>query len=231
MRCRKVRSFLSAYCRDEVEGRQRRQVSDHLSACRSCRTEETFYRNLSGASTEISSLKVSTDFNHKLLQRVAQERFAETRTKAYLAKEAPLFLWRKVVPIAATACVAVLAFVATMTPVLDGDSPKYAYTNTESGEAYMTAQPTANPNMAVRLKDDWTLENQLAQAERIGHIRNSVIPASAFTQPGYAGGLTQRVSSGSRPAPFVANYFRIRPVVRIYVIPRPATDKEGSHAY
>lgn len=229
MRCRKVRSFLSAYCRDEIEGRQRRQVSDHLLACRSCRTEETFYRNLSGASTEISSLKVSNDFNQKLLQRVAQERFAETRTKAYLVKEAPLFLWRKVAPVAATACVVVLAFIATMSPVFDGDSPEYV--NTGSADAYMTVQPTANPNMAVRLKDDWTLENQLAQAERIHRIRNSVIPASAFTQPGYADGLNWRVSSGSRPAPFVANYFRIRPVVRVYVIPQPSTDKEGSHAY
>ncbi len=229
MRCRKVRSFLSAYCRDEVEGRRRRQVSDHLLAFRSCRTEETFYRNLSSASAEISSLKVSNDFNQKLLQRVAQERFAETRTKAYLAKEAPLFLWRKVAPVAVTACVAVLALVATMSPVFDGGSPEYA--NTGSGDDYMTVQPTLNPNMAVQLKDDWTLENQLAQAERIDRIRNSVIQASAFTQPGYAGGLNRLTSSGSRPAPFVANYFRIRPVVRIYVIPQPSTDKEGSHAY
>ena len=229
MRCRKVRSFLSAYCRDELEGRQRRQVSDHLLACRSCRTEETYYRNLSTASTEISSLTVSNDFNQKLLQRVAQERFAETRTKAFLAKDAPLLMWRKVVPIAATACVAVLAFIATMSPVFDGSAPDYV--NTVVGDDYMTVQPTANPNMAVQLKDDWSLENQLAKAERIHRIRNSVIPASAFTQPGYAGGLNTRVSSGSHPVPFVANYFRVRPVVRIYVTPQSSSDKEGSHAY
>jgi anti-sigma factor RsiW len=231
MRCQKVRSFLSAYCRDELEGRRRRQVSDHLLDCRSCRTQEEFYRNMGSASTEMSSMKVSTDFNQKLLHRVAQERFAETRTKAFLPKEAPLLLWRKVVPIAATACVVVLAFIATMSPILDGGTPEYAITNSGSGDAYLTAQPTANPNMAVQLKDDWTLENQLATAERIHRIRNSVIPASAFTPPEYTSGMNRRVSSNSCPAPFVNNYFRVRPVVRIYVIPQQSTNKEGSHAY
>lgn len=231
MRCQKVRSFLSAFSRDELEGRRRRQVSDHLLSCRGCRTQEEFDRKLSAASTEMSSPKVSTDFNHKLLQRVAQERFAETRTKAWQPKEAPLFMWRKVVPIAVTACVAVVAFMATLSPVLDGGTPKYATTDVVSGDDYLTAQPTANPNMAVKLNDDWSLERQLAAAERIHRIRNSVIPASAFTQTGYDGGLIQRVSSNSRPAPFVANYFRVRPVVRIYVIPQPSTNKEGSHAY
>ncbi|MDH3891807.1 MAG: zf-HC2 domain-containing protein [candidate division Zixibacteria bacterium] len=231
MRCRKVRSFLSAYCRDELEGRQRRQVSDHLLACRSCRTQETFYSSLSTASTEISSLKVSNDFNQKLLQRVAKERFAETRTKAFLAREAPLVMWRKVVPVAATACVAVLAFIATMSPVFDSGTPEYANINNQTGEDYMTVQPTANPNLAVQLKDDWSLENQLAKAERFHRISNSVIPASGFTQPGYSGGLNSLTSSGKRPAPFVANYFRVRPVVRIYVVPQPSTVKEGSHAY
>ena len=118
-----------------------------------------------------------------------------------------------------------------MSPILDGGTPEYAISNTGSADAYLTVQPTANPNMAIQLKDDWTLEDQLASAERIHHIRNSVIPASSFTQPVYSGGLNRRVSSGSCPAPFVSNYFRVRPVVRIYVIPQPSTDKEGSHAY
>ncbi len=230
MRCRKVRSFLSAYCRDELEGRQRRRVSDHLLACRSCRTQEAAFRNLNSAAGEMSSLSVSKDFNQKLLQRVAQERFAETRTRAYLPKEAPLFMWRKLVPIAVTACVAVLAIITTLTPVMDKGGAEYA-SHGGAVDDYMTVQPVHNPNMTVALKDDWSLENQMAKTERINRISNTVIPASSFALPHNAGGLTTLTSSGNRPVPFVANYYRVRPVVRIYVGSQKSSDKEGTHAY
>ncbi|MCK4462475.1 MAG: zf-HC2 domain-containing protein, partial [candidate division Zixibacteria bacterium] len=114
MRCRKVRSFLSAYCRDELQSNRRRQVSEHLLACPACRRQETVCRDMNTTLQEMPTLKATDGFNQRLLQRVAQERFAETRTKAYQPKSAPLFLWRKLVPVMATACIALLAVIVTL---------------------------------------------------------------------------------------------------------------------
>lgn len=231
MRCRKVRSFLSAYCRDELQSNRRRQVSEHLLGCPACRRQEAVCRDMNTASQEMPTLKVTDGFNQRLLQRVAQERFAETRTKAHLPKAAPLFMWRKLVPAVATACVALLAVIVTLSPSFDGTSPQYAATESGLDDSYLTVQPTGNPNMTVRLKDDWSLTDHLAQAERINRISNSVIPARSFSRTGYSGDQAMLTSGGSRPMPFVANHFRMRPVVRIFVVPQSTVEKEGSDAY
>ena len=80
MRCRKARSYLSAYCNDELTDRTRLAVSDHLSTCSTCRKEEAIYRSMISSGAEIEGLKVDDDFNTRLLNRSAQERFAQTRT-------------------------------------------------------------------------------------------------------------------------------------------------------
>jgi len=231
MRCRKVRSFLSVYCRDELSGRRRRQVSEHLLACPGCRRQEAFYRGMNAAAPELPSLAVSDGFNKRLLKRVAHERFAETRTKAYLPKAAPLFMWRKVAPAVATACVALVAVFITLSPVLEETTPQYANAGSGLDNSYLTVQPDGNPNMTARLKEDWSLTDHLAQTERISHITNSVTPAASFSHPDYADGLSMLTSSDSRPTPFVANYFRMRPMVRVYVVPPSSADKEGSNAF
>jgi len=107
MRCRKVRSFLSAYCSGELDRRHNRAVSEHLLTCAACRREEAVYRQMVEAVAEVPQMGITEDFNSRLLNRIAQERFAETRTKAYMPKPAPLFLWRRVAPVLATFCLAV----------------------------------------------------------------------------------------------------------------------------
>ena len=46
MRCRRTRSFLSAYSNDELTGRQKRAVAEHLAECAECRREEAVYLRL-----------------------------------------------------------------------------------------------------------------------------------------------------------------------------------------
>ena len=99
MRCRKVRSYLSAYCNDELSGRKRLTIREHLATCSGCRSEEEIYVSMSEAGGRLEEFAVSDDFNLKLLNRIGRERFAETRTEAHLPKRAPLISWRQVVPV------------------------------------------------------------------------------------------------------------------------------------
>ena len=108
MRCQKVRSYLSAYCSGEIDGKKRLVIDEHLSDCAACRKEEAIYYSLNTVKSEIGSLKVSDKFNDNLLNRIAHERFAETRTKAYMPSRPPVLTWAKVLPSAITAVVAVV---------------------------------------------------------------------------------------------------------------------------
>ncbi|MEA3296650.1 MAG: zf-HC2 domain-containing protein [candidate division Zixibacteria bacterium] len=231
MRCRKVRSCLSAYCRGELTGRKELAISDHLLTCAGCRREEAIFRNLVRTVGEIPAISVSDDFNARLLNRIARERFAGMRTKAYLPKNAPVFLWRRVVPVAATACLAVLAVIATLSLPYNSGTPGIAQSAHKLDDSYLTVQPDSNPNMTVNLRKDWSLSTQLARAERINRISHTITPAGGFGSWGNNHQLIRMVSLSSRPLPYVANYFRVRPVVRIYISPGSARGEEGLHAY
>jgi len=206
-------------------------VSEHLLACPGCRREEEFYRGIDEAKPAMTSLKVSDGFNQQLLNRVARERFAETRTKAYLPKAAPLVAWRKVVPVAATACVALLAAVVTLSPTLKQAEPQYAVAGGGLDDSYLTAQPDHNPRMTMQLKDNWSLTDQMAQSERISRLSNTVTPAAAYSSSGYNGDLAIPVSAGNRLSPFVPDCFRTRRAVRVIVLPSSSANKEGSDAF
>ncbi len=235
MRCRKVRSFLSAYCHDELNSRRRLTMSEHLLTCSACRREEDIYRQMAEASEQLPSLEITHDFNTKLLNRIAQERFAETRTKAYLPKAAPLLVWRRLAPVVLTACLAVFA-VISLVPNDDGSSPMLAGDQTNLGtsndlnDSYLTVQPTTNPRMTVNMEKNWSLDRQFARAERIREISNSIIPAGSF------GGQQYQLTSSSRsltgqPVPYLLNQHLMRPVVKIYVLPQSTTRQEGSKPY
>ena len=231
MRCRKTRSYLSAYCNDELGGRRKLAVSEHLSTCQECRREEELYRSMFGAAREVPQLKVSEDFNNKLLNRIAHERFAETRTRAYMPKNPPVFTWTKVVPAVAAAC---LVFVVTMMsfgPTDNTVSPRLADGGSVMDDSYLTAQPVHNPNMAAKLNKNWSFDGQMAQAERINRISSSLSGSGSFD--GYGGGAgLQRVSSAStEPVPFVKNYYRVRPVIRVYIQAGSSASGEVNEGY
>ena len=234
MRCRKVRSFLSAYCHDELNSRRKLAMSEHLLTCSACRREEETYRQMSESVTEIPSVGVSDDFNARLLNRIAQERFAETRTKAYMPKAAPLFAWKRLAPVVVTACLAVFAVVSLM-PGDEASSPMLAADHVNpSGsaaldDAYLTVQPTANPHMTINMEKNWSLDRQFARAERIRKISNSIIPAGSFGSQGAQ--LTSSNSLTGQPIPYLLNQYRMRPVLRTYVRPQSVSQQEGNKPY
>lgn len=232
MRCRKTRSFLSAYCREELTGRNKLAVSEHLADCSSCRVQESQVRSLTEAYQEMPSMNVSDNFNAKLLDRVARERFAETRTKAMLPRTTvPIFSWGRVAPALAT--VASLLIVGFMAFSPSGNTPIQGQQRADvSGDAWLTAQPDANPNLTVSLKPNWSLEIEMARAERIRQFSTSIAPGSGFANS--FGSMSNVSSNSSRSLgriPYSNHYYRVRPIIRLYVAPRVTQPKEGSGVY
>ena len=176
MRCQKVRSCLSAYCKNELTDKKNREVAAHLELCSDCRKEYSGMKEMVGALGKLSSETVTEDFNAKLLSRIAEERFKETRAKAYLPKSAPLFGWQKILPVVATACL-VLAFVFTGgISILDNDDngSVMVAVNNNAGDNldddYLTVLPNAdrsydlnskNQAFAAHTKANWEFNKSL----------------------------------------------------------------------
>jgi hypothetical protein len=230
MRCRKVRSYLSAYCSDELGGRRKLAVGEHLSTCSTCRREEAAYRSVMAARTQLPAMKLSDDFNTKLLNRIAQERFSETRTKAYLPRPAPVIAWGRVVPAVVSACLALAIGAVVYLPNHDGGSGPSA-TGGRADDLYLTVQPVNNPNMTANLKKDWSLSKEMARAERINLMTDRMTPAGNF------GGLDNEArfvtvsSRGTPPSPYADRCYRVRPVVRVYRSTEDSSAKEGMNTY
>jgi len=235
MRCRKVRSFLSAYCHDELNSRRKLAVSEHLLTCSACRREEEIYVQMAGATLNLPEYQVSEDFNARLLNRIAQERFAETRTKAYQPKAAPLFAWTRLATVVATACLAVFAVVSLLpegditSPIMTADNSQSVTDSSSLDNSYLTVEPVTNPNMTVPMEKDWSLDRQLARAERVKEISNSIIPVGSFGGPQYQ--LSSRNLLTGQPVPYLLNQYRMRPVVKIYVLPQSIRLEEGNKPY
>jgi hypothetical protein len=231
MRCRKVRSYLSAYCNDELSGRQRLAVSEHLSTCSVCRKEEAFYKSLNDARSEIGELKVSDDFNAKLLNRIAQERFAETRTEAHLPKPAPRVTWGQLVPVVVTACLVLFISIVAVSPELKQEVGLMSSATSSLDDSYLTVQPVNNPNLAVPMQRGWSLNDELARVERVNTLTSSMTSSNGFEPLGSSSGLRQVTSQASYRAPYVPDYFRVRPVVRVYGLPNGSAVQEGMKVY
>ncbi len=205
MRCQKVRSFLSAYCKNELRERRQDAIRVHLESCSECRREEALCREIEGSYGKLSQYSVSGDFNTKLLNRIAAERFKETRSKAYFPKNVPVFGWGKIVPAVATACL-VLAFVFSGgLDILNkhGESGIMAdrnVQNIELNDDYAHVQPISNPAFAnvdqghqaagyaeesdyipvSYVSSNWTFKKELERATRIRNLMNSLARQNGF---------------------------------------------------
>ncbi|HOP07382.1 MAG TPA: zf-HC2 domain-containing protein [candidate division Zixibacteria bacterium] len=227
MRCRKVRSFLSAYCSDELDDRRKLKVSEHLLTCSGCRREEALYRQMAEATKQVKEIKVSDDFNARLLNRIAHERFAETRTKAYLPKPAPVFQWRRLAPVVATACLAVLLAVVYM-PQAPNQPQSWALQESGLSDDYLTAQPDSNPNMTVYLDKGWSLDRQMAWARQVDRISSTVTPVSSY------GGWDRHnrgMQTASSQNPYAPSFHKVRPIMKVYVAPQTNVKREGAGTY
>ena len=230
MRCQKVRSYLSAYCNVELTGTAMRKVSDHLTTCDHCRTEEIHYREMNKNAQEILTYEVSEEFNNRLLDRIAKERFAETRTKAYFPKTAPSIVFRRVIPILVTACL-VVGIVFTNLNWSDYSKPdQLAIAKGQLDDSYRTVQPINNPNLASMMNKGWTLDDQLARSEKYNRISQQLTFNLPFDYYGQ-GNVVNVANRSVRPTPFVEGFYRIRPVIIIFESTRPNSGKEAEVKY
>lgn len=182
MRCQKARSYLSAYCRDELTGRDLLAMREHLAGCALCRREEATMRAMFVASGSLRGPIVSADFNAKLLDRIARERFSETRTKAYLPRRTPVFSWPRLVPIAAVVMLAVVAFVGSNYMWRENVSPN-AGGQASLDDSYLTVQPAGDRDVTTRVSPDWSFGSQFNQAERVNRVSGMLTSATGFADP------------------------------------------------
>jgi hypothetical protein len=189
MRCQRVRYYLSAYCRDELSEGERKAIAAHLQSCPACRREEAVAYEMSAASKALPSYVVSTGFNAQLLNRLAEERFKQTRTKAYLPGRIPVISWSRALPVAVVVCLA-LAFVLS-DQLKNFDSQNNAAmadrsTTSTSGlnDDYLTVQPQADhillQHANVNSGTAWAFDKQLSRSNRIRGLMNSLASQQSF---------------------------------------------------
>ncbi len=230
MRCQKVRSYLSAYCNDELTGSATSGVSDHLATCEGCRAEEQHYRELLKGGKELNSYRVSEGFNNRLLDRIAHERFSETRARAYFPKAAPSLLLRRVVPILVAASLVAAVVITNLSPSQNSPTDEIAANGVQLDDSYLTAQPENNPHMSATLHKGWTLGDQLARQERIDRISQQLTFDFPFNY--YSQGNAVNVSTRSASqVPFNEGFYRVRPVIRVYESANPNASKEPEVTY
>lgn len=232
MHCRRVRSYLSAFSNDELIGALLREVREHLATCPECRREEAVYRSIRLSTRHFSTGHVKPDFNTRLMDRLAQERFAETRTKAYLPHRAPRMWWR-LAPIAVSAVAVLLVAISFVKSPDDQNTPQPPeFTRTGQDNSYLTVQPHGNPNLTANLKHDWSLGNQMAQSDRLSRLTNSMTEASAFGDRELISQLMPGVVMHNGQ-PYVVFFYRVQPVIRVYDQPGStnAAYKESDRVY
>ncbi len=230
MRCQRVRSYLSAYCREELIGRQQLAVKEHLAGCESCRRQEEFQRVMIQKLADLRGPALPADFNTKLLNRLAQERFSETRTKAYLPKRAPTVMWSRLVPVLAGVSVVLFAAVSMLGNRFGVSETSWASSGLSSplDDSYLTVQPIGNRNMTSKLRQDWTLESQMRQTARFNRLSGMLTSSNGFGSESHGTLEMTNPFTGER-MPYTVIIFRMRPVVRVYE-PNSTPQVEGANS-
>ncbi len=216
MRCRKVRSYLSAYCRGELSERRRSAVAAHLAKCTECRQDEAVVLEIDRSVKGLPVYKTLDGFNSRLLNRMAQERFQETRNKAYMPKRAPIFGWGRLVPAFATVCLTLALVFFGGFDILQQQEESVIYTDNgesagELDDRYLTAQPRKGHALTQHARADWAFKKQLARANRIRNLMNRLASQDYFGS-GYFS------SNGGQVIPAAQSLIRQRTTGRIPII-------------
>ena len=220
MRCRKVRSFLSAYCKEETSVEVSAKIKRHLDGCNGCRREEQVYRSMTQLVAGIPALKASDEFTSRLFQRIGQEGFAEKRTKAYFPRRVPLFGTARLVA-AASAAVVMLAlgiglnlgdnFLTPGSPTMVASAPVIHNTDVDD-DSYLTVQPVDNP----LLDEHKSVSRMIAQYNRWREYSRSLRQNSGAEHfLGNAPGLTL---ASMRTEATPQTNIQVRPVIKNYLI-------------
>lgn len=223
MRCQRVRYYLSAFFKGELSEGKRKAVAAHLQSCTECSREESVVREMSMAGRRMMAYKTSPDFNARLLNRIAEERFKETRSKAYFPpKRVPVFSWSRALPVAATVCL-VLAFVLTggVKNLLNHDATPMAVERHSPGsgldDRYLTVQPQGEHALAIHKRTSsttgqWAFHKELARVNRIKGFVNSLASQSNFDP--YAGRGTDNLIIPVNPRIYLEIILNGQPLIR-----------------
>jgi hypothetical protein len=136
----------------------------------------------------LPKLTASADFNGRLLNRIAAERFRETRTRAYFPKRTPIFGWSRAIPATAAACF-ILAFVffGGLENLFNGDiaGSTAEVISPRLDDRYLTVQPVSDHALirheaVAKAGEDWAFQQQLARLKRLRQLINSVGSQNEF---------------------------------------------------
>lgn len=213
MRFRKIRSYLSAFSNDELSDRKQERVREELAGSEALRREEAVFRSMRDACRELPKENVSNEFNARLLDRIGRERFAETRSKAYLPRTSVPHAWGKLVPALAT--VATLLVVGINFIGMPGSRQQgttgVSYT---SDDAYKTVSSDHNPNMRASVSRKVSLPDMIAIVDRADQISNMLTANSQFATVSSTSGPDWITRSNMVRVPFSVHYYRVVPVQR-----------------
>jgi hypothetical protein len=216
MRCRKVRSFLSAYYREETSAELSAKIKEHLSDCSSCRREAAAYRSMNELVKGLPQRQASSDFTSRLFQRIGQEGFARKKTRAYFPKRIPRFGAAR---LAAAASVAVIILSLGIglnvgNRILFPTAPQMAGTTAMTDiddDRYLTVQPTDNP----LLNEHKSVSRMIEQYNRWREYSKSLRVSSGSDQ--FLGGQGVSFASSHVINSGVSNIM-VRPVIRDYLL-------------
>jgi len=226
MRCRKVRYSLSTYFRGELPADKAAEVKQHISECASCRREAEAVSSVINLVRKAPSLKTSSDFNARLMERITSEGKAPAKSRAYLPRPIPRFNRMRLATITATAVVVfALALGVNFGDSLVGPSTSMTSGINGGDDVYMTIQPVNNPLLDERksLADVVKRYNRWREYSR--SLRTSTVEQ-------IIGGAGNAIMTSGRSATPVSAGYRVRPVVRNYMmVPLNQTNSSGSETY
>jgi len=217
MRCRKVRSFLSTYCRGETTPDVTAEIKGHLDDCNSCRREENVYRSMNQLVSDLPQMQTSDDFTAKLFSRIGQEGFAEHKTKAYWPKRIPIFGMARLATVASVAVVVLALGIGFNVGdrILFPSTPQIASTVSvldmgTDDDLYLTVQPMDNP----LLNEHKSVSRMIEQYNRWREYSKSLRVNSGAEH--FLGGSPGISLASSRTVS--ASNITVRPVVKNYLI-------------
>ena len=119
MNCRKARSLLSAFSKDELSYSEKDKLLQHLESCPGCRKEKELAEQLSKAVSSLPKQELSEDFNMKLFEKIHNVPRSVEATRAHLPRKAPSFIFyrlKQFAPAIAVTAVLALAFTFMVSP-------------------------------------------------------------------------------------------------------------------
>jgi len=115
MNCRKARSLLSAFSRDELSHSVKEKLLQHLENCPECQKHKAVADQVSDTVRQLPKHELSDDFNMKLFERIHNENRVEN-APAHMPRKAPssISYWTRVLAPAAAAAVVVIVALGVM---------------------------------------------------------------------------------------------------------------------